>query len=159
MPITLKIAETAKEIDDALWVRHEVFVVEDGRFGGKPLHGERLIDRYDALPETWNVVAYDGAEPVATIRLFKENELGLPVDDLFDFSANAWPRYKVRAAFEFFRRLYIVGGVDDVLNDRPLDGTGGGRDYFVGGQLRFNDEDLKSLLMVGGSSLGAAGGK
>jgi len=63
---------------------------------------------------------------------------------------------KVRAAFEFFRRLYIVGGVDDVLNERPLDGTGGGRDYFVGGQLRFNDEDLKSILPFVPAS--AAGG-
>ncbi len=104
----------------------------------------------------------------ATFRFgIKENTGGVGLDlrfandrlslesDLFDFAANAWPRYKVHAAFEFFRRLYIVGGIDDVLNERPLDGTGGGRDYFVGGQLRFNDEDLKSLLMVGGSALGS----
>ena len=31
-----------------------------------------------------------------------------------------------------------------------------GRDYFLGGQLIFNDEDLKALLAVGGSALGGA---
>jgi hypothetical protein len=31
-----------------------------------------------------------------------------------------------------------------------------GRDYFLGGMLRFNDEDLAALLTVGGSALGGA---
>ena len=33
-----------------------------------------------------------------------------------------------------------------------------GRDYFLGGMLRFNDEDLAALLTVGGSALAGAGG-
>jgi len=41
--------------------------------------------------------------------------------------------------------LYIVGGVDDFLNRRAKFGTAGGFDWFLGGQLVFNDEDLKSL--------------
>lgn len=73
--------------------------------------------------------------------------------DLFDFKANIWPRFKATAAWEFFRRLYVVGGIDDAFNDRPENGTGGGRDYFLGAQLRFNDEDLKSLLLFGGSAI------
>jgi phospholipid/cholesterol/gamma-HCH transport system substrate-binding protein len=76
--------------------------------------------------------------------------------DLFDFSANVWPRLKVLAAWEFFKRLYVVGGVDDIFNDRPLDGSGGGRDYFAGLQLRFNDEDLKALLLFGGGVMTGA---
>ena len=76
--------------------------------------------------------------------------------DLFDFSANVWPRVKVLAAWEFFKRLYVVGGVDDILNDRPLDGAGGGRDYFAGVQLRFTDDDLKSLLLFGGGMVAGA---
>ncbi len=76
--------------------------------------------------------------------------------DFFDFRANVWPRLKVLAAWEFFKRLYVVGGADDIFNDRPLDGSGGGRDFFAGFQLRFNDEDLKSLLLFGGSSMSGA---
>ncbi len=110
---------------------------------------------------------------VATFRFgIKENTGGIGIDlhlwndriqiqsDLFDFSANTWPRYKLMASWEFFKRLYVVGGVDDIFNDRPLDGATGGRDYFLGAMLRFNDEDLKALLMFGGSAIGGVtGGK
>ena len=57
MPIKIKIAESSREIDDALWLRHEVFVIEDGKFGGQPLHGHRLVDRFDALRDVYHVVA------------------------------------------------------------------------------------------------------
>ncbi|MCA9673191.1 MAG: MCE family protein [Myxococcales bacterium] len=73
--------------------------------------------------------------------------------DIFDFQANIYPRLKTLVAWEFFKRLYIVGGVDDLFNERPRDGTGGGRDFFLGAQIRFNDQDLRSLLLVGGSAL------
>ena len=107
----------------------------------------------------------------ATFRFgIKENTGGIGIDmhlwddririesDLFDFSANVWPRYKLLASWEFFRRLYVVGGVDDMFNDRPVDGSTGGRDYFIGAQIRFNDEDLKSLLLFGGSAIGGVSG-
>jgi hypothetical protein len=45
--------------------------------------------------------------------------------------------------------------VDDVINRRASDQSGGGLDWFLGAQLVFNDEDLKSLLLFGG---GAAAG-
>jgi phospholipid/cholesterol/gamma-HCH transport system substrate-binding protein len=76
--------------------------------------------------------------------------------DLFDFRSNTYPRFKVVGAWEFFKYLYVVGGVDDVFNQDSRKGTGGGRDYFVGAQLRFNDEDLKSLLMFGGSAVASS---
>jgi phospholipid/cholesterol/gamma-HCH transport system substrate-binding protein len=107
---------------------------------------------------------------LATFRFgIKESSGGVGVDlrffrdhlsvstDVFEFAANAWPRLKVLAAWEFFRRLYVVGGVDDAINSRPQDGSGGGRDFFIGAQVRFNDEDLKGLLLFGGSAIGAAG--
>ena len=87
MPIHIKLAKEVGEIDDALWIRHEVFVVEDRKFGGKPLPESRLVDRFDAFPDTHHMLAYDGAEPVATMRLLKCGEMGMPVDELFDFSS------------------------------------------------------------------------
>lgn len=87
MSIRIKIAQTEKEIDDALWVRHEVLVIEDGKFGGKPFPGERLIDRFDVFPGVYHVIAYDGDEPIATIRLNRECHFGVPADNYFDFSA------------------------------------------------------------------------
>lgn len=85
MAIRIKLAQNAKEIDDALWLRHEVFVIEDGKFGGKPIHGQRLVDRFDAFPSAYHVVAYEGVEPVATMRLLNDSEAGMPVDELYDF--------------------------------------------------------------------------
>jgi phospholipid/cholesterol/gamma-HCH transport system substrate-binding protein len=79
--------------------------------------------------------------------------------DLFDFRTNTYPRLKVLAAFEFFRHLWLVGGIDDAINNRGP-GAGGftGRDYFFGVQLTFNDDDLRALLAIGGAALlGSAG--
>jgi phospholipid/cholesterol/gamma-HCH transport system substrate-binding protein len=79
--------------------------------------------------------------------------------DLFDFTTNIYPRFKIMAALEFYRHLWIVGGADDVLNGRgPGAGVTTGRDYFFGAQLTFNDDDIRALLTIGGAALlGTAG--
>ena len=68
---------------------------------------------------------------------------------------------KVSAAGELWNRtVYLVGGADNLLNyHRGEAGTGGGFDWFLGLQLRFNDEDLKSLLLVGGGAAAGAASK
>jgi len=90
--------------------------------------------------------------------------------DVFDASFDQYPRVKLTAAYEVFRHVYILGGVDELLNTPTtlsiVKGTSQvpiqfdtftyGRDYFFGGMLRFNDEDLSALLTVGGSALSAA---
>jgi len=127
---------------------------------------EEIVETTDAFRFTFQ---FAKRISFATFRFgIKESTGGVGVDfhlfsdhiliasDLFDFSANVWPRLKMLVGWEFFKRLYVVGGVDDMFNDRPLDGSGGGRDYFAGLQVRFNDEDLKALLMFGGSALSGA---
>ena len=86
MPIKITLARSPQEIDDALWLRHEVFVIEDGKFGGQALHGERLVDKFDAFPSVYHVVAYEDDHPVATMRLVRDSPVGLPVDELYDFT-------------------------------------------------------------------------
>jgi phospholipid/cholesterol/gamma-HCH transport system substrate-binding protein len=76
--------------------------------------------------------------------------------DVFDTKFNRYPRVQGRASVAIWERnLYVVGGVDDIINNRTSEGSGGGFDWFLGAQLVFNDEDLKSLLLFGG---GAASG-
>ncbi len=106
MPIKIKLAHTPKEIDDALWLRHEVFVIEDGKFGGKALHGSRMVDRFDAFPSVFHVIAYEDAQPVATMRLVKDSEGGLPADELFDFD-----RYRRRALLETSSPVFGSAGM------------------------------------------------
>ncbi len=68
--------------------------------------------------------------------------------DLFAFGDDAFPRLRTRVAYEIVSRLWILGGVDDALNDSA--------DFFLGAMLRFNDDDLKSILPFVPAS--AAGG-
>jgi phospholipid/cholesterol/gamma-HCH transport system substrate-binding protein len=59
--------------------------------------------------------------------------------DLFGFGEELKPRWRVALWYEFIQRLWMIAGVDEIINrDR--------RDYFVGLSLRFNDQDLKALL-------------
>jgi phospholipid/cholesterol/gamma-HCH transport system substrate-binding protein len=90
--------------------------------------------------------------------------------DVFDATFDQLPRVKVTAAMELFRHLYVLGGIDELINppdelpiiagnsDVPIqfETFRFGRDYFLGGMLRFNDEDLAALLTVGGSALASA---
>lgn len=59
--------------------------------------------------------------------------------DLFGFGEQLLPRWRVGFGYEVIQRLWLLGGMDDILNpDR--------RDYYMGLQLRFNDQDLKAIL-------------
>lgn len=86
MSIKLKVAHSAKELNDVFWLRHEVYVTEDGKFGGRPLIGRRIADRFDALPHVANIIAYDQDEPVGTLRLNLDTGGGLPSEENYDFS-------------------------------------------------------------------------
>ncbi|HET9991710.1 MAG TPA: MlaD family protein [Kofleriaceae bacterium] len=110
----------------------------------------------------------------------KESTFGVGSDLLLGsgrlrFSADAFggfshiPRVKLAGAIEVFRSVYISGGVDDVFTTPgyiPIE-TGNsaeptyfnklryGRDYFLGGELRFTDEDLGSMVRIYGAMLAA----
>lgn len=62
--------------------------------------------------------------------------------DVFAFGAASLPRVRSRLNFEIVSRLWVLAGIDDALNDR--------RDFFLGLMLRFNDDDLKSILPFAG---------
>ena len=90
--------------------------------------------------------------------------------DLYDPNFDRFPRLKVTAAYQVFRYLYVLGGVDDALNDPgQFDLEPGpydppiqfeeyhyGRDWFAGAQLKFNDRDLSALLFIGGAAIASA---
>lgn len=63
--------------------------------------------------------------------------------DLFGFGEEIQPRYRLHIGYEFIKRLWLLGGVDHLF-------LAGRRDYFLGLQLRFNDEDLKTILPFAG---------
>jgi phospholipid/cholesterol/gamma-HCH transport system substrate-binding protein len=70
------------------------------------------------------------------VHLLNDNlELNI---DAFAIGEQQYARLRAALAYEVLQRLYIVGGMDDMLNES--------RDFFLGAQLQFNDEDLKSIL-------------
>ncbi len=81
--------------------------------------------------------------------------------DIFDMRSNQYPRLAERAYLAVYKRMiYLLGGVDDVFNNVKTQGLAGGTlDWFLGAQLVFNDEDLKSLLLFGGGSAASSASK
>jgi phospholipid/cholesterol/gamma-HCH transport system substrate-binding protein len=81
--------------------------------------------------------------------------------DIFDMRSNQYPRFTARASLALYKRyFYLVGGVDDVFNYVRTQGTAGGFfDWFLGAQLVFNDQDLKTLLISGGGSAASSASK
>jgi phospholipid/cholesterol/gamma-HCH transport system substrate-binding protein len=81
--------------------------------------------------------------------------------DIFDMRSNQYPRLAGRAYFAVYKRMiYLLGGVDDIFNNVKTQGLAGGTlDWFLGAQLVFNDEDLKSLLLFGGGSAASSASK
>jgi phospholipid/cholesterol/gamma-HCH transport system substrate-binding protein len=68
----------------------------------------------------------------------------------YDFSKDPMinknnPRYRLTSSYQFYKNFYIQAGVQDIANKDF-------RTMFVGGGIRWKDEDLKKLL--GLASLG-----
>jgi phospholipid/cholesterol/gamma-HCH transport system substrate-binding protein len=74
------------------------------------------------------------------------------VQDFFGFGEEIKPRYRLYVGYEFIHRLWLLGGVDHIFLPNR-------RDYFLGLQLRFTDEDLKTILPFTGGAGGAAASK
>lgn len=86
MAITIKIAKTAKELDDIYQLRHRVFVEERGKFGTTTTDNPRVMDHFDAIPGVVNIIAYSNGQALGSIRVNKDSEIGLPAEQYFDFS-------------------------------------------------------------------------
>ncbi len=87
MTVRVKIAKTAKELDDIFHLRHQVYVKGEGVLKGiVSEESETIFDRFDALPPVGNIIAYSGNEPIGTMRINLDAGVGLPPDDSSDFS-------------------------------------------------------------------------
>jgi CRP-like cAMP-binding protein/N-acyl-L-homoserine lactone synthetase len=83
MGVRIKLAETARELDELFQVRHRVFVQE--RRDLLPVEDGRLLDRFDAFPTTANIVALSDGHVVGGVRIVEPSKSGTPADALFDF--------------------------------------------------------------------------
>lgn len=87
MTIRLKVARTEKELEDLFAFRHKVYVTERGKLSAGYGCSQYIVDKFDAMPGVANVVAFEGEEVVASMRINRDSAIGLPSEDYFDFSA------------------------------------------------------------------------
>ncbi len=68
--------------------------------------------------------------------------------EAFDFARDEGPPHlKLAARWTLLRNLFVTAGLDDFIDDK------GRSDYFVGGGIRFLDDDLKYLLSPAASAV------
>ncbi len=74
--------------------------------------------------------------------------------DAFNFAADElrYPRLRATLWANPVEHLYVVGGMDDILNAQQRDSSTrrllAGRDFFFGGGIYFTDDDLQAILTV-----------
>lgn len=69
--------------------------------------------------------------------------------EIFQFGNSTYPRIRARVSYELLETLFVVAGADDIINERTVD-------FFLGAMLRFDDQDLVSLLPFLGGAVGGA---
>ena len=170
---------------------HDNFVLvelEKSQLGARPgdsltdVAGSNTFDRAQSIDDSVRFTLEYGKRFGGWFQLrggIKDSNFGIGADALLlghgklkfsaDFfgSFNPRPDLKLTAALEVFRSVYLLAGIDDVLNKGaylPIE-TGSttvpttfeklryGRDYFLGATLQFTDADLTTLVRVYGALL------
>ncbi len=105
----------------------------------------QMAKRYYFLGLRFGIIENTGGLGVDLFGLGDKLELRF---DAFDFdrrdpkdNVSIFPRLRGAALFEAYNHIFLQAGVDDPLNDDL-------KTWFLGGVLRFTDEDLKTFLTV-----------
>lgn len=162
-------------VDPNHWIRKSI--IED-----KVRFTFQFAKRFSWLTLRFGIKESTGGIGADIDQYWWDHNLRFSVDG-YDATFDKYPRVKLTLAYEMFRHIYILGGVDELLNtprelgcpqnggacEPIVKGTSDvptqfdtfhlGRDFFLGGMLRFNDDDLAALLTVGGSAIAGASGK
>ncbi len=103
-----------------------------------------IAQRIDDLVVRGGIIESTGGLGLDYMLFDDRLKLGM---DFFDFAPDDRDTFnlKLAARFEFYPNLYVLGGMDDVLNDRTPYKTG--RSPFFGVGFTFTDEDLKTLIL------------
>ena len=91
MSVRVKLATTPEDIRAVLRVRHRVSTsaAADPETGGDEIEStdEALVDVFDALPTTTQVIAVQHGQVIGGIRVTRDSLAGMPTDRYFDFRA------------------------------------------------------------------------
>ena len=82
--VTVRLAQSAEDLDATFKARYRVFVENEGYMA--PNTEARLYDRFDAFPTTAQVVALAAGRAVGGLRLTAPSPAGTSPQDAFDFT-------------------------------------------------------------------------
>ncbi len=108
MSFRVQRAESANELDALFEARHRIFV-EEQRYSA-PMPGGRLVDRWDAFPDTLNLMAVSDGEVIAGVRALTPAGAGIPADTFFDFSPHLAADARICAGSMLFVSPRFRGG-------------------------------------------------
>lgn len=74
------------------------------------------------------------------VDLYTHNDKVKYTFEAYDFDRKYNPHIKIGANYNLFKYFFVSGGVDDLVSDRKR------RSVYVGGGIKFEDEDIKYLL-------------
>ncbi len=135
---------TDEEGNDTTFNTSETTTTDDFKFSVQFAKTFQL-NNWFALTGRFGIIENSGGVG-GNILLLEDRSLGLQAD-IFDFDVDVNPRVRTFATYQFFGVMYILGGVDDIMND-------GRRQYMMGLGVRFNDEDLKAIIGTTGLPTG-----
>jgi phospholipid/cholesterol/gamma-HCH transport system substrate-binding protein len=118
------------------------YVTTDQTFTMNAQFAKRLADHYVVTAGIVEGKGGGGAEFRAFDDRFRVGVLGYDFTKR-DEKPNA--RYRITSSYQFYKGMYVQTGVQDLANKEL-------RSFFIGGGLRWTDEDLKKL--VGLASVG-----
>ena len=135
----IKERTTVKDASGATTTTKEV--VTDKTFTVSAMFNKRLADHYVVSA---GIVENQGGAGVEYRTLDDRLRVGALAYDFSKRDDKPKPRYRITTSYEFWNGLYAQAGVQDIAN-KDL------RTFFVGGGVRWKDEDLKKLLGLVGS--------
>jgi phospholipid/cholesterol/gamma-HCH transport system substrate-binding protein len=74
------------------------------------------------------------------LDLYTHNDKWKHTFEIYDFDKKYNPHVKIGTNYNLFKYLFLSAGLDDIISDRKR------RSIYVGGGIKFEDEDIKYLL-------------
>ena len=125
----------------------------------------QLGKRYGPLAVRGGVIESSGGAGADLFLLQDRLQVSMSMFQFDRPTSVKYPNLKVWANYTFFRYLYATVGSEDLMNRWQTGRYPGGRDFafgrdvFFGGGLVFTDDDLKTLLGVGGGAISGVAGQ
>lgn len=86
MPFVIRQAKSATDLNDVMQLRYQVLLESNPTDQGRHSHSKMVVDHYDVLPNTINVIGYKDGIAVAALRALEYDTKSRHLNFPFDFN-------------------------------------------------------------------------